>query len=177
MKRTILALAIAGLSVAAYASPPPGGGPPTPIDVNVTNPVLAVEKLPTNFAQFHVTCSNFVAGERSCYADLGSELNLAAGQRFVIQFANAYIQTSSSAPRRWQWGLGYGTYAAQFGASKTIEYNNQQYFVGGDSVLLIVDEVSVSGIPQFYCLSDIVNDGGAWFGCSFTVTGYFAPKP
>jgi hypothetical protein len=43
MKRTILALAIAGLSVAAYASPPPGGGPPTPIDVNVTNPVLPVE--------------------------------------------------------------------------------------------------------------------------------------
>jgi hypothetical protein len=39
MKRTILALAIAGLSVAAYASPPPGGGPPMPIDVNVTNPL------------------------------------------------------------------------------------------------------------------------------------------
>lgn len=43
MKRTLLALAIAGLSVAAYASPPPGGGPPGPIDVNVTNPVLPVE--------------------------------------------------------------------------------------------------------------------------------------
>jgi hypothetical protein len=43
MKRTILALAIAGLSFAAYASPPPGGGPPGPIDVNVTNPVVPVE--------------------------------------------------------------------------------------------------------------------------------------
>ena len=39
MKRTILALAFAGLSVAAYASPPPGGGPPTPIDVKVVNSV------------------------------------------------------------------------------------------------------------------------------------------
>jgi hypothetical protein len=46
MKRTILALAIAALSVAAYASPPPGGGPPTPIDVNVSN-----VPLPTWLAQ------------------------------------------------------------------------------------------------------------------------------
>lgn len=37
MKRTLLALAIAGLSVAASASPPPGGGPPTPINVNVVS--------------------------------------------------------------------------------------------------------------------------------------------
>jgi len=43
MKRTILALAVAGLSVAAYASPPPGSGSPAPRNVNVTNPVLQVE--------------------------------------------------------------------------------------------------------------------------------------
>lgn len=47
MRRTLLALAIAGLSVAAYASPPPGGGPPTPIDVNVTNPELSVSVVPS----------------------------------------------------------------------------------------------------------------------------------
>jgi hypothetical protein len=39
MKRTILALAIAGLSVAAYALPPPGGGPPSgTLDVNIISP-------------------------------------------------------------------------------------------------------------------------------------------
>lgn len=43
MRRTLLTLAIAGLSVAAYAAPPPGGGPLTPVDVNVTNSVLPVE--------------------------------------------------------------------------------------------------------------------------------------
>lgn len=46
MKRTILAIAIAGLSVAAYASPPPGGGPPTPLSVTVTNVPLPVTDTP-----------------------------------------------------------------------------------------------------------------------------------
>ena len=46
MKRMILALAIAGLSVAAYALPPPGGGPPTPIDVTVENVPLPVTEMP-----------------------------------------------------------------------------------------------------------------------------------
>lgn len=43
MRRMILALAIAGLSVAGYASPPPGGGAQPPLNVNVTNPVVPVE--------------------------------------------------------------------------------------------------------------------------------------
>jgi hypothetical protein len=55
MKRTILALAIAGLSIAAYASPPPGGGPPMPIEVNVTNPLpIPVTSIPrmTSLSEF-----------------------------------------------------------------------------------------------------------------------------
>lgn len=41
MKRTMLALAVASLSLAAYAAPPPGGaGPPTPVDVNVIGTVM-----------------------------------------------------------------------------------------------------------------------------------------
>jgi hypothetical protein len=43
MKRTILALVIAGLSAAAYASPPPDRSPPVAFDVNVTNQVLPAE--------------------------------------------------------------------------------------------------------------------------------------
>ena len=43
MKRTILALAIAGLSAAAFAAPPLSVGPPGPIAVTVTNPVVQVE--------------------------------------------------------------------------------------------------------------------------------------
>lgn len=43
MKRTLFALAIAGLSFSAFALSPPGGGPPVPVDVNVTNQVLPVE--------------------------------------------------------------------------------------------------------------------------------------
>lgn len=43
MKRTIFALAIAGLSFSALALPPPGDGPPILVDVNVTNQVLPVE--------------------------------------------------------------------------------------------------------------------------------------
>ena len=61
MKRTLLALAIASLSVAAYASPPPGGGPPTPIDVKVTNPALLVASAGTP-AQF-LLMGSFKAGD------------------------------------------------------------------------------------------------------------------
>ena len=43
MKRTILALALAGVSVAAYAARPPGAGTPTVTNVNVTNPSLTVD--------------------------------------------------------------------------------------------------------------------------------------
>lgn len=45
MKRTILALALASFSIAAFALPPPGGVPPVggTLDVNVTNSVVPVE--------------------------------------------------------------------------------------------------------------------------------------
>jgi hypothetical protein len=43
MKRTILALAIAGLSVTAFALPPAGAGGGATLNVNVTNDVVPVE--------------------------------------------------------------------------------------------------------------------------------------
>ena len=65
MKRTMLALAIAGLSVAAYASPPPGGGPPGPIDVNVTNGVLPVSVQPNAILWGHEWEVVYSPGTRS----------------------------------------------------------------------------------------------------------------
>lgn len=64
MERTILALAIAGLSVVAYASPPPGGGPPGPIDVNVVRTVMPFPHLATLVAN---KPRNEPYGAETCY--------------------------------------------------------------------------------------------------------------
>jgi hypothetical protein len=86
MKRTILALAIAGLSVAAYASPPPGGGPPTPIDVTVTNVPLPVTEVP----EYTMPDRLFFGGVGAAIADGGGGANVPLTQNDEDTVLQAY---------------------------------------------------------------------------------------
>jgi hypothetical protein len=101
MKRTILALAIAGLSVAAYASPPPGGGPPTPIDVTVVNaqPIevkgvtTTIPSLPTEPYQKTINSLAWTSSDSATYSYVdfwnATTWMVPSGKVLVIQYVSA----------------------------------------------------------------------------------------
>ena len=105
MKRTILGLAIASLSVAALAGPP---GPPAPIDVNVTNSVLPVEvsnadpipvsvsNMPeTTFTPFSRECE---VTDETCSIDL-TDL-MAMGEVHITQVSGSALNVGQFASPR-----------------------------------------------------------------------------
>ena len=116
MKRTILALTIAGLSVAAYASPPPGGGPPTPIDVRVTNSAVPIQSAGTpaqvllqgKFVNDDINLADTILGPRSftipsefsrfLVRHVSCEVIVATGVKVQIFLDTNFSFTSSSAP-------------------------------------------------------------------------------
>ena len=116
MKRTILALAIAGLSVAAYALPPPGGGPPTPIDVRVTNSAVPIQSAGTpaqvllqgKFVNDDINLADTILGPRSftipsefsrfLVRHVSCEVIVATGAKVQIFLDTTFSFTSSTTP-------------------------------------------------------------------------------
>ena len=135
MKRTILALAIAGLSVAAYASPPPGGGPPTPIDVNVTNSMVPVS-IQMNTARWdHRWEITYLPGVRSIVLSLTNDTDKA----ILLKKIDVHTQATpcDSLDRTTIAFLSVGDFTVAFGLDSFPAFD-QCKFLGSESLDLVL---------------------------------------